>query len=410
MKWLKTAATWTVLVVGVVLGWAIFLPSSQPVLDRVGLLGPMKAVGIPVAEAPETRGGGGGPPFGGGGGATRVVAQEVGLVEFGDRIGAIGTAEALRSVTLTPEVAGRLAAVHVASGDHVEEGTVIAELDAVSQRLAVDRAELGLRDAQSRADRVARLRASGSATEVQIDDADLALRQAELDLRDAEFELSRRQIMAPFSGWVGLISLEPGNQVSSTTEIARLDDRSRLRMDFHIPERLVGLVSAGDAFNISPLSRPGDVFEGAIRAVDARVSQDTRALRIQGEIDNSDDRLRPGMAFRVTVLLPGEDYPAIDPLAVQWDRRGSFVWAVDDENRARRVAIEIVQRRDTAVLVRADLEAGARVVIEGVQNLRPDAEVDVTELRDPIEAGDPSDLAQRAAGITAPGEETAPDI
>lgn len=379
MKFLKTAIVWCALLLAALVGWAIFLPSSQPILERAGLWEPMRAIGIPVAEAPTTESGGG-QSFGGGG-AERVVAQEVMLLEYGDRLGAIGTAEALRSVVITPDVGGRLSALHVQSGDRIAAGDLIAEIDAEPQRLAVTRAEIALQDAQSRADRVARLRDSGTATEVQIDDAAIALRQAELDLQEAEFELSRRLITAPFAGSVGLIALEPGNQLDAGAEIARLDDRARLRINFEVPERLVGLIAAGDVFEISPLSRPDEMSEGVVRAVDARVSQDNRALRIEGEIDNADDLLRPGMAFRITVLLPGEDFPAIDPLTVQWDRQGSFVWAVGEDDTARRVGIEIVQRRDEAVLVRADLTEGDRVVLEGVQNLRPGASVTIAETR-----------------------------
>lgn len=403
MKLARTAFVWVALFLAAVLGWAIFLPASQPILDRAGLWEPMKSLGIPVAEAPANGAqGGGGPPFGGGGGAERVIAQQVAFVEYGDRLGAIGTAEALRSVILTPDVGGRLTALHVQSGDSVTSGDLIAEIDAEPQRLAINRAEIALQDAQARADRVARLRDSGTATDVQIDDAALSLRQAELDLREAQFELSRRQISAPFDGYVGLLSLEPGNQINAGTEIARLDDRARLRINFEVPERLVGLIAAGDRFEISPLSRPTDLSEGVVRAVDARVSQDNRALRIEGEIDNSDDRLRPGMAFRVTVLLPGEAYPAIDPLTVQWDRRGSFVWAVGDDDTVRRVSIDIVQRRDEAVLVRADLSEDDRVILEGVQNLRPGAAVNITETRQ-VNGAD-----EQAAEIQPDG--TNPDI
>ncbi len=408
MKWIKLTAVCAVLMALALSAWAVFLPASHPTLERAGLLAPMRALGLPIADADDA-GGGGGPPFGGGGGGVRVVAQEVALIEADDRLGAIGTSEALRSVSLTPEVSGRLDRVSVSSGDWVDAGKVIAALESDAQQLAMDRAELRLQDAQTRADRVARLRDSGTATEVQIQEADLALNQAQLDLRDAEFELRRRQIVAPISGWVGLVGAEPGDQVASGTEIARLDDRSLLLVEFNIPERFVGLVGPGDALEVSPLSRPLDSVDGRIRAVDARVEQASRTLRVQGEIDNAADRLRPGMAFLITVLLPGENYPAVDPLSIQWDRRGSFVWAVDDEDRARRVSIEIVQRRDDAVLLRADLEEGQRVVLEGVQNLRPGAEVSIEELVSPAEPGQ-GDLLTRRIEQATPDDDTAPDI
>lgn len=397
MKWIRLIAMCVVLTAGALAGWAVFLPSSHPVLDRMGLLQPMRALGLPVAEVDAGGGRPGGPPFGGGGDGVRVVAQEVGFVDANDRLGAIGTGEALRSVSLMPEVSGRLDSVFVSSGDWVEAGQAVAQLESEAQELALERAQLRMRDAQARADRIARLRESGTATEVQIQDADLALNQAQLDLRDAEFELRRRQIVAPIAGWIGLLALEPGNQVSAGSEVVRLDDRSILLVEFNVPERFVGLIGPGDVLEVSPLSRPTERVDGQIRAVDARVNQASRTLRIQGEIDNSDDRLRPGMAFLISVLLPGESYPSVDPLSIQWDRRGSFVWALDDEDRAQRVGIEIVQRRDDAVLLRADLQAGQRVVLEGVQNLRPGATVSVVELIAPAAPGQGDLLSRRSA-------------
>lgn len=405
-QWAKGTAIIVILCAAALGAWAVFLPASHPTLDRIGVLGPMRSLGLPIADS----GNGaarGGPPFGGG--DVRVVAQTVAQAEAGTRLGAIGTGLALRSVAVTSEVSGRLETVSVSSGDWVEAGMLIAQLDAESQRLALARAELALRDAQSRADRVAQLRASGSATQVQIDEAELALNRAQLDLQDAEFELRRRQITAPIAGWIGLVSLEPGDQVASGAELARLDDRSELLVEFSLPERVVGLVAVGDPLEVSPLSRPQDRIEGRIRAMDARVNQDTRTLRIQATIANDDDRLRPGMAFRIAVPLPGETYAVVDPLAIQWDRGGAFVWALDDEDRARRVGVEIVQRRDTAVLLRAALDTGAVVVLEGVQNLRPGAQVSVAEMRMPShgssDEADQKDMAQEPASAN-----TTPDI
>lgn len=405
--WIRLVAICVGLLLVSVTGWAMLLPASHPILERAGVLGPMRAVGLPIPDA-QNGNGGGGPPFRGGG-EIQVVAQEVAQADADSRLVAIGTARALRSVTLSSEVGGTLDSVAVASGDWVEAGNLIAELTVEAQELALARAELALRDAQARADRVAQLRDSGSATQVQIDEAELALNRASLDLRDAEFELRRRQITAPISGWIGLIALEPGNQVSTNTELARLDDRSTLLIDFEVPERLVGLIGVGDALQANPLSRPGEVLQGQVRAIDARVDQGNRSLRIQGEIANEDDRLRPGMAFRVTVDLPGEQLPLVDPLAIQWDRDGAFVWALDEDSKAQRVRVAIVQRRDDAVLVRAELQAGRIVVVEGVQNLRPGADVAPREIR-PAPQDDLGDDGTIQASGSADQPASAPDI
>ncbi|TVP70589.1 MAG: efflux RND transporter periplasmic adaptor subunit [Rhodobacteraceae bacterium] len=373
MAWAKSLAAFVGIVCFALAGWAVFLPGSHDTLDRIGVLGPMRSLGLPVAEADQ--GGGGGRRGFGGGDDIAVVVKQTAMQEADSRLSAIGTSRPARSVTLRVDVTGTLIEIPIASGDWVEAGSRVARLNAESQELARDRAELGLRDAQSRLDRVAQLRGSGSASQVQIDEAELALSRAELDLRIAQYELERREIIAPISGWIGLITLEEGNLITANSEFVRVDDRSTLLIDFDIPERHVGRISAGDSLRASPLSRPGDALNGQIRAVDARVDQDSRALRLQAEISNDDDLLRPGMAFRVQLDLPGESLPSIDPLAIQWDRDGAFVWALGAEDRVSRVRIEIAQRRDASVLVRGDLEPGTFVVTEGVQNLRPGATV-----------------------------------
>lgn len=379
--WIKLGAVCLGLFAAALAGWAVFLPASHPALERAGLLQPMRALGLPIAETAGPAGGRPGGGFGGGGGGIAVIAQEVGIEDFDRRLVAIGTSRAERSVVLTSEVSGTVVEVNVASGDWVEAGTVVLRLNSEAQELARARAELALSDAQVRAARVAQLQSSGSATQVQIDDAELALSRANLDLRDTEFELQRREIEAPISGWVGLVDLEIGKQITSSTEIARLDDRSKLRIDFEVPERFVGLINPGDSVEANPLSRPQDVLQGTILATDARVDQGNRALSVQAQIANDGDRLRPGMAFRVALRLPGESLPMVDPIALQWDREGAFVWAMDDENTVRRARVEVVQRRDSALLVRGELAEGQLIVVEGVQNLRPGATVAPREMR-----------------------------
>ena len=411
MKHLKTAAVCLALAVVGLVGWAVVLPGSHPTLERLGVLAPMRAMGVPIAASDAGAGGGG--FSGGGGGDIRIVGQEVIVAEAVNRIVAIGTARPQRSVTLTTEVSGTLEDVFIRSGDWVEAGAQIAQINSEMQELALARAELGLRDAQARVDRIAQLRQSGSATQVQIDEAELALGRAELDLRDAELELRRRQLFAPISGWVGLIAAEPGNQLPANGEILRIDDRRLLLMEFEVSEQYVGQIQVGDTLEISPLSRGTDMISGRVRALDARVDDANRTLRVQGEIDNDGDRLRPGMAFRISVPMAGEALPVVDPLAIQWDRRGAFVWALDEEGRSQRVSVEIAQRRDDSVLVRANLSEGQIVVLEGVQNLRPGASADVSELRAvvlPDGDGDGDGVSEEEARQAMDVEASTPDI
>jgi len=123
-----------------------------------------------------------------------------------------------------------------------------------------------------------------------------------------------------------------------------------------------------------PLGISGAPLMGTVRAVDNVVDPASRTLRVQGRVSNDDDRLRAGMALAVSLRFAGDRLIAVSPLAVQWAADGSYVWAVRD-GMAQRVAVTIRQRDADRVLVTGDLAAGDIVVVEGVQSLRPGAEV-----------------------------------
>ncbi|MDR5651477.1 efflux RND transporter periplasmic adaptor subunit [Ruixingdingia sedimenti] len=349
--------------------WALWIPSAGPVLARWGLDGVLARFGVEHAAAPQ-QGGWGAPS------AAMVRAEPARAVPLTDRVAAIGSARPVRAVALAPEVSGQIADLPVASGQHVAAGTVIVRLESAAQQIAADRAALMLEDARATAERLRRLRATGAATDLQAQEAELGLRAAELSLREAEFALSQRQVVAPISGWVGILSVEPGDLVSAGTELTTIDDRSSLIVDFRVPERVVGRLAVGDGVQASPLARAGQGLPARVSAIDNRVDEASRTLRVQAALANADDSLRPGMAFAIAIDLPADSYPAVDPLAIQWSGDGSFVWLVR-EGKAAQLPVRIVQRNADAVLIEADLAPGDLVVTEGVQALRPGAPVTV---------------------------------
>lgn len=359
---------------------AVFVPGARPWLDRIGLLQPLAAAGlVPGGQGDEGEGPGGGMPGAGGdaGGGVPVVAAAFRNESLKDVVTAIGSGRGAQAVELSFEVTGRLQSVAVAPGSRVSAGDVIAELEAETAQLAVERARLVVEDARRTAERLAQLSASGASTELQRQEAELALRTAELALQTAERDLANHRLLAPIAGYVGLVEAQVGDLVSSSTPITRIEDRSSLIVEFRVPERLAAMVGVGDAVQATAISTPGEVIEGQVIAVDNRIDEASRTLRVQATIGNADDRLRAGMAFQITLTFTGEDHPAVDPLAIQWGAEGAYVWVVR-EAKAVRQPISILQRNAETVLVEAEFQPTDLVVTEGVQALRPGADVTVT--------------------------------
>ena len=131
------------------------------------------------------------------------------------------------------------------------------------------------------------------------------------------------------------------------------------------------------------------------QAVDNRLDDKSRTLLVQAEIPNDKDTLRAGMSFRISVKFPGDVYPSVDPLAIQWGTDGAFVWVIRD-GKAKRTPVRIVQRNTESVLIAADISDGDTVVTEGVHAVRDGAEVLVAK-------NEPSAALDSAPAVTGNG-------
>lgn len=291
---------------------------------------------------------------------------------------AVGTGVAHRAVTLYPESAGRVTEVLFKAGQKVERGTPLLKLDDEVEQLAVKLAMVELNEARRKISRYEKLGKRGNIARSEIDTARSAVLTAELKLSQAALALKRRTLPAPFTGVVGIAKVEPGDRVTTTTAITSLDDRSALRVDFDVPENFVYGVRRGGALTAITWALPGERFKGTIATIGSRIDKDTRTLRVRAQIPNKGDRLRPGMAFSIRLPLTGTRFPSVPSAAIQWSRKGAYVWIIRD-NKAARVPVSVVKRSDAWVLVDARLTTKHRVVVEGVQRLRAGRAVTVRD-------------------------------
>lgn len=356
--------------------WLRYYPGAPEMLQRWGI--DWASAAVPAHRQEEQARGEGGDQDG----PAMVVAEQIGTETINDRLSAIGTGRAIRSVSVTPFDAGRLTEVVVDSGSRVEAGDLIARLDSEAEEIALDRAKIALADAAARLERVNALRQSNTVTAVQVNEAELAVENARLEVRDAELTLDRRSIEAPIDGIVGILPVSAGNYVTSQTEIATIDDRSRILVDFWVPERFAGMIEVGQPLSATSIARPGQRYQGEVSAIDNRVDAQSRTLRVQASLENEGDALRAGMSFQVEMSFPGDTYPSVDPLAIQWGADGAFVWLVED-GKTRRAPVTIIQRNTDSVLVAGRFGGATAVVIEGIHAVREGADVGLIGSNEP---------------------------
>lgn len=347
-----------------------FMPGSATLARQIGVPETMihlVARETPTAKAPEE-----GNRRNGGREQTVVVkAAEQGKIN--DSLRAIGDGDAVRSVAVTPLVSGQIAELMVKPGQRVKAGDIIATLDDDVEKIATQTAKVALQAATNKLTRNEDLKKIISQADYQ--DTQTAVETARLVASAAELALQRRVVRAPIDGIAGIVNVEVGDYVTVSTPLVTLDDRSKLLIDFWVPERFTGLIKEGQDVEAKPIARAGKSFPGKIQAIDNRIDPASRTLHVRAEIENQGDELRAGQSFEVVVNLPGDMWPSVSPLAIQWDSTGSYVWRVDADKKVERVSAAIIQRNQDDVLVDGKVKPGDQIIVEGLQQLKAGAAV-----------------------------------
>jgi RND family efflux transporter MFP subunit len=303
-----------------------------------------------------------------------VVTAAASEGKINDKLTAIGEGAATQSVTVVAPASGTLVALAVQPGETIAAGAVIGQLDDAAERIAFDRAEVSQRDADSALARTEELAKANSATTVQLNAAQLAATNARLETQSAKLALDRRTITSPIGGTVGLFQVSPGNQLGAQTVVTTIEDTSEIVISFYVPERYASVITVGMPVETTAVALPGLAMSGVVSGVDNRIDPASRTLKVQARVENAAGTLRPGMSFAVAMSFPGETFPTVDPLAIQWSSAGAYLWRFVD-GEVERVAVEIIQRNSDGVLVKGELAKGDQIVVQGVQQLSDGAAV-----------------------------------
>ena len=303
---------------------------------------------------------------------------------------AVGTVRAYESIIVTAKVSGIVQKISFEEGQKIKAGDILVELDAEERRADIQQAVAEIRRAEAlrnevrtRLDRAMALRRTGAGTEAQVDDLtaqmrtlETAITAAEARRRAAEARLEDLVIRAPFNGRLGTRSVSLGAYVSPGTRITTLDDLSRVRFDFAVPENLLSQLKVGQTGFARSAAFGDRAFEGKVTVIDPRVDPLTRTVRLTAEIPNPDETLKAGMFLSVILQVQVKADAVIVPEeAIVGEGLRHLVFVVKDRVVERRV-VRIGQRQQGRVEVVDGLKPGEIVVVRGVQRVRPGQTVD----------------------------------
>ncbi len=333
----------------------------------------------------------------GGGAPVAVEAVRVALQPMPQAITAVGSMRSDESITVRPEVAGRISAIKFQEGQRVAKGATLILLDPAINAAEVQQGRANLKLAQSKYDRAVDLAKSNFISGQAKDEAENNLRVAEAGVALAEAKPAKTEIKAPFSGIIGLRVVSVGDYVKEGADVVNLESIDPLKVDFRVPEIYLKQVKVGQSLQVQLDALPGKTFEGSVYALNPLVDAAGRSIVIRAIVRNPDTSLRPGMFARVR-LITRDDKEALtvpeQAIVPQGDEQ--FVFRVVD-GKANRVKIDVGQRRDGVVQVLKGLAPTDMVVTAGQLKIREGTPITVAAATPPS-----SSLAAPALPATPP--------
>ena len=306
------------------------------------------------------------------------VRAEAALAErWESTVTAVGSLKAENGVDLATESSGVVKDVLFRGGEIVDAGTeLISLID------DVDKASLKSLLAQKRLaeinfERDKKLLTNRAISQTDFDKTDAEMKDANAQIEKTEAIIARKHLRAPFSGRIGIPRVDVGEYISEGHHVVTLQALDTMQVNFHLPEKYLPYLKPGQRVHCRVHAYPEQVFDGAVKAIDAKIEANTRNILVRAAVPNLQLELLPGMFVSVEVIIE-EDVPVVTvpESAISYNLYGDSVFVIEQAKnaegktqfQAHRRYISTGERRNGRVAVEG-LEEGATVVSSGALKL-----------------------------------------
>jgi membrane fusion protein (multidrug efflux system) len=301
-----------------------------------------------------------------------VSAASVRFTDWQPEVSAVGSMRAVRGVDVTTEVTGLVRTLHFKSGDQVQTGQVLVELNAdaeIAQQHALE-AAADLSSTVYERDKEQYDAQAISKAQLDADAADLKNKRAQAAAQAAL--VAKKVLRAPFAGRLGITTVNPGQYLNTGDKVVTLQAVDPIYVDFKLPQQQLAVIANGQSINLSTDAYPGVKFVGKINAIDPRVDASTRNFQAEATIPNPEQKLLPGMFTRVAVIAGDpKRYLTLPQTAITYNPYGATVFLAQkkaggsDQLIAQQSFVTLGATRGDQVAVLKGVSEGDLVVTSG---------------------------------------------
>ncbi|WP_227721971.1 MdtA/MuxA family multidrug efflux RND transporter periplasmic adaptor subunit [Yersinia proxima] len=320
----------------------------------------------------------------------------------------LGTVIAANTVTVTSRVDGQLMAIHFTEGQQVNAGDLLVEIDPRPYEVQLTQAQGQLAKDQATLDnarrdlaRYQKLAKTGLISQQDLDTQASLVRQSEGSVKadqgaidSAKLQLTYSRITAPISGKVGLKQVDVGNYITSgtATPIVVITQTHPVDVVFTLPESdIPAIMQAQKNAEKNNTTVPVEAWDrtnkqmlaqGYLLSIDNQIDTTTGTIKLKARFANEDDVLFPNQFVNARIKVDLLQNAVVVPTAaVQMGNEGSFVWTLNDENKVSKHLVTTGIQDSKQVVISAGLDAGQRVVTDGIDRLTEGLQVEVVTPR-----------------------------
>ncbi|WP_246756013.1 efflux RND transporter periplasmic adaptor subunit [Bradyrhizobium diazoefficiens] len=295
-----------------------------------------------------------------------------------DRLEAVGSMRAEKGADLSPQVSGIVKAIHFASGQRVEEGAMLVELEDADDIAHLHALEATMALAQLNFDRDSRLVKTDAISQQTADTDQATLKNNQAQVAQQQALVNYKSIRAPFAGRLGIRKVDLGQYIAPGTPIVTLQQLDPIFVDFYLPQQALAKIKVGQAVTAKVDTYPDQTFNGQILAINPLVNTASRNVQVRATFKNPDEKLLPGMFATVDIEVGApKDYVTLPKTAIYYNSYGDIAYLVENAGKgengqqqtARQVFVKTGQTRGDQVAVLDGVKPGDIVVTVGQNKL-----------------------------------------
>jgi membrane fusion protein (multidrug efflux system) len=300
-----------------------------------------------------------------------VVAKDA---SYREEISSTGTLISIPGIMVKPEIPGRITKICFKSGEVVNKGEVLVEINSDIIKGQLSEAETNLRLSQLNFIRSIALYKTHDISKADFDrvHANYSASKAKVDSLRAS--LCQTIILAPFNGTLGLSRVSIGDYVNVGQSIVSLQTIDPLRVDFTVPELYQSKININQKVFLKTDAYPGEIFDGTVEAIDAIIDPNNRTLSVRASVPNNDFKLKAGGFVEVRFQLAEQHLILIPQTAIIYAVDGNYVFKVVD-GKAEKVKVVLGIKNSDKVVVRSGLKNGDVVITSGQMKVQSGSSV-----------------------------------